>query len=494
MSGWFFRRPEPVPAVTGWLAINSWRKVFRRRLNLAMLMAMVVLGLLIYSAIVFAVTRGAVAALKGAGLNEEAGIWFALSVFGSVVPVVTGMLALSFRPLFAEPSEAVAAVPVSVKEWYGSQIWRFAGGLTILLVATWIAVTAALAQILELHLSTGIVLGMVAVAANVVGVSALTLVVTLVLVGSKAWMGRISQLVLVGTMAAAIMYVRFQQETGLRHWAEFVAVHPRETGLAAALVGMIAGVAARGVVHNALERKSEMPLGIPGLTRFRSWRQRSLPMPRPLVLQLAVATIRGLVADRKNMAMLVSSLGLFLGFGLASRLAHSPSLNSLVLGTMAVYVPLFLSLIMIFGRSTLGKFDMIYTKPIGAGVVAGGQLLAVAGMSVVVTTAALVGLLLVVGNRIIPGELLSLATNAAVTSGIAWLCGSALRVNPRDNLAILAGVVAMVVVQGGFYGLVSRFGANELLAEVCKLFVVLGIFGTGMLMEVSLSGRGWSRG
>ena len=492
MSAWFYGQSSTEPTVTGWLSVNSWRQVVRRRLSVGVVAVLAGLVMAGYAGALFAITRDSMAALKGTDWGETGGIWFALCVYGSVVPVVTALLALSFRPLFAEPSEAVAAVPMSVKQWYGAQIWRFVAGATALLVTTWTAVTWAMAGSLGVHFATGVVLEVVALTASGVSVAGLAVVVTPALLEDNPWKARITQFGLVAVAAALALFARFQQESGLRQLAKFVAGHRFISGLVVLAVGLLVGTAAVVVVAGLLDQKAGTPLVMPVEVQFRSWRQRWLPLPRPLVLQLAVVTLRGLVAKRKDMAMLVSSLALLGGFGVAARAAHAPSLNSLVLGTAAVYVPLFLSLIMIFGRSTLGGPGMMYTRPVGSWQVTAGQLLAVAGLSAVVTAGFLAGLEGIVGNRIDWGELLQLAGNAAVTSGIAWLCGSLVRVHPRDNITILAAVVVMVVAQGGFYAILSKLGTNETLAETGKLLVLVAILAAGTLAELRPGWR-WSR-
>lgn len=495
MRSWYFELRKEAAGVPGWLALNAWRQVWRRRLSGRLIMGGALVALAGYGLIVFALTKGLLADFRGLGLDETGGIWFGLCVYGSVVPVVTAILALTFRPLFAEPSEVVAGVPISVKEWYGSQIGRYAVGTAVILGTTWTAVTLALVQILEMSWAAGLLLEVVMLAANFVAVGWLMIVVSKALIYPQTRAGRWLPIGLVVFMAAMAVYVRVQQETGLKSLAVQAAAHGLLFELVAVAVGLAAGVMAIVVVQRELARKAAEPLKLTAEARLSSWRQRGLRMPRTLVFQLMVMTLRGLVADRKNVGMLGSSLALFLGFGLVVRIMHSASLNSLILGATAVYLPLFLSLIMIFGRSTLGNTPQtIYTRPLSIWWVAAGQFMAATVASAVITAGFLALMLQVVGNRIDHGELAGLAVNAAISSAIAWLCGLVLRVTPRENVGILIGVAGVVAIQGSFYAVMSKFADRELLSAGFKLLLLLGLYGLAVAAEFGYSGKRWNHG
>ena len=460
--------------------LGFWRRLARRPLPLPVVLTVAAVILGGYGAGVFALTTQLFNSYRGLGLGAGDAVWFITSVYLSAIPLVGALLAYSFPPAVASPSEAIAALPISYADWYGPQVRRFIVGAAAVSAVTWAAVVSALANIFQL--STAVALGLQAtqLGVNAIVASLLSLTVTASVLARSRRLEQSLPLAFTLIMAAAMALARRGQNGPLLHWAEYQAGHTGPVVAASALV-IAASLAGTLWAWHRLSRSSRIqPLSLstagaklPWLARLLPWRGRSL------WAGLAIATLRGLSHDRKNLLVLASSGLLFLAFALAARLTHTPVLGSLLLSAAAAYFPIFLGLIVVFSRSWLGpQLRSIYAKPVSPGTIVGAQLSIITTTAALSVMALLLSLLMVLGHRVDLPELAGIGLGAAVTAAAAYLCGSLVRVRTSDQLSILGAIAGLFLLQAATFSLINGLQLSGLTAAAAR---------TGLLLTLGLA-------
>jgi hypothetical protein len=473
MKNLFSAGPKPLDSWQRLLMLGWLRRLTGRPLPAHALLALAVLVLAVYSLGAYALTIGLFGSYAALDLSVMQSAWFITSIYTPTVPLLGALLAYSFPPVMTAPPEAIAALPISPPGWYLPQLRRFVVGIAAVSIASWASVIFAFAHIFQLPLTLTLSLQVGQIAANALMITSLVLVIAVSVFAKSASVRQVLPLAYALVMAALVGLARSKQNTTIREYVQYQVAHPWLVLTAAAYATVILILAAKFELRRFSLSAGSTPLTL-ATTRARSaLLSRLLPVRGGQLPALAVATLRGLARDRKNIVVLATSFLLFIAFAGAARFIHSPVLGSLILSSAAAYFPIFLGIILIFARSWLGPHSRsIYALPLRPAVIAGVQFATVSLAAAVVAILLLVVLLAVVGNHMIPSELAGIALGAALTAGTAYLCGSVMRTHSDDQLSVLGAIAGLFLLQGALFSLQSQLHLSSLAGVLLKLTIL----------------------